>query len=253
MDYGGHDDGFTGMEIDLSASEPYAKGYGLMDTVLFSDTLSNINEVWGSEHNDSITGDNSNNFLYGGNGDDTLAGKAGTNTLEGGPGNDEFWFTSFTAPDGPDTVTDFMVTSAGDNDKLVFDERGLDFDVKGETAYSNSTNSDNPVVNQIIGLTNTMTTVSEDWSNVVDVINEGVDAGQGDGTNDGTYIVISNGTHSRVYFWEGDTNPDAENSVVDRVDEYELTHFADLENVTDQDISALTENHFDIIPDSGGV
>jgi hypothetical protein len=56
-----------------------------------------------------------------------------------------------------------------------------------------------------------------------------------------------------VYFWTGDTNPDAVNSVEDQVDQYELTHFADLENVTDQDIADLTDNHFDIVPDSGGV
>jgi Ca2+-binding RTX toxin-like protein len=211
--------------------------------------------VNGMDGNDQLYGRDGNDTLSGGNGNDTLYGEKGEDSLSGGLGNDEFWFTSFTALDGPDTVTDFMVTSAGDNDKMVFDERGLSFEAKGNPANSSyvsaaSSSVQDPTQFEIIGVTDK---ADGSWSNVVSVINGAVDASKGDGTNDGTYIVISNGTDSRVYFWTGDTNPDAVNSVEDQVDQYELTHFADLENVTDQDIADLTDNHFDIVPDSGGV
>ncbi|MHA7774487.1 calcium-binding protein [Roseibium sp. M-1] len=78
------------------------------------DTLTNIENVFGSNFNDAITGnglDNSlrggagNDVLKGGNGADTLRGDAGNDVLLGGAGGDIFFFAAF---HGSDTVLDFQ-------------------------------------------------------------------------------------------------------------------------------------------------
>jgi Ca2+-binding RTX toxin-like protein len=53
-----------------------------------SDTLVGIENVNGSDFNDTITGDAGNNFIDGRGGDDTLLGGAGADNLSGGAGND---------------------------------------------------------------------------------------------------------------------------------------------------------------------
>ncbi|WP_135506815.1 Hint domain-containing protein [Roseovarius aestuariivivens] len=53
-----------------------------------SDTLANIENLIGSDFNDSLVGDANDNILSGGTGDDTLIGGAGADTLEGGAGSD---------------------------------------------------------------------------------------------------------------------------------------------------------------------
>ncbi len=52
------------------------------------DTFTNIENVTGSDFNDTITGDNNNNILIGGFGNDVLSGGAGDDTLQGGLGAD---------------------------------------------------------------------------------------------------------------------------------------------------------------------
>lgn len=52
------------------------------------DTIANIEDVYGSELNDSLTGSADDNYLYGDDGNDTLVGGAGNDELEGGEGND---------------------------------------------------------------------------------------------------------------------------------------------------------------------
>ncbi len=52
------------------------------------DTLRNIENVHGSEHDDRIVGNNAANVLQGGMGDDTLDGGRGNDTLHGGAGSD---------------------------------------------------------------------------------------------------------------------------------------------------------------------
>lgn len=53
-----------------------------------SDTLTNIENIIGSAHNDSITGSSSDNSLEGGAGNDTLEGGLGNDTLDGGGDED---------------------------------------------------------------------------------------------------------------------------------------------------------------------
>ena len=52
------------------------------------DTLTRIEEVWGSDHADHLTGDDGDNRFDGRGGDDTLEGGAGDDQLHGGAGAD---------------------------------------------------------------------------------------------------------------------------------------------------------------------
>jgi Ca2+-binding RTX toxin-like protein len=55
-----------------------------------SDTLTNIDNLMGSNYSDSLTGNGQNNVLDGGAGNDKLNGAGGADTLIGGLGNDIF-------------------------------------------------------------------------------------------------------------------------------------------------------------------
>ena len=79
-----------------------------------TDTLTGIENLTGSNFNDTLTGDNNNNVingglgndtLNGGGGDDILIGGLGNNTLTGGPGADTFQWLAGNS--GHDVVTDF--------------------------------------------------------------------------------------------------------------------------------------------------
>jgi VCBS repeat-containing protein len=79
-----------------------------------TDTISNIENLVGSDFNDTLTGDNNNNvingglgndILNGGGGDDLLIGGMGNNTLTGGAGADTFQYLKGNS--GHDTITDF--------------------------------------------------------------------------------------------------------------------------------------------------
>ena len=70
-------DSDTGVTVDL-ATGTAADGHG------YSDTLQEIEDVWGSPHADHLTGDDLANELYGGDGNDTLAGGLGADLLDGG-------------------------------------------------------------------------------------------------------------------------------------------------------------------------
>lgn len=59
-----------------------------------SDTLSNFENLLGSDYNDTLTGNASNNVLNGGAGDDLLIGDAGADTLTGGAGTDTVSYAS---------------------------------------------------------------------------------------------------------------------------------------------------------------
>lgn len=101
--------GSTGaVRVDLAAgtgSGGYASG----------DTYSGIEQVWGSQYRDALTGDGKANYLVGegggdwisgGGGADTIVGGGGADVMSGGSGADEFFFStadrSYT-----DRITDF--------------------------------------------------------------------------------------------------------------------------------------------------
>ena len=52
------------------------------------DTLTAIENITGSDHDDSLTGDSNNNLIQGGDGADTILGGGGNDILQGGNGND---------------------------------------------------------------------------------------------------------------------------------------------------------------------
>ena len=64
------------------------------------DTLTNINNVIGSEADDTLAGNNQDNILSGGAGADTLTGGEGADTLTGGEGED-----TLTGGEGADTAS----------------------------------------------------------------------------------------------------------------------------------------------------
>jgi Ca2+-binding RTX toxin-like protein len=75
------------------------------------DTLTGIENVVGSNHDDVLTGDDNANQLAGGAGADILTGGAGGDLLRGGTGNDTFVYLSISdstvASAGKDSIGDF--------------------------------------------------------------------------------------------------------------------------------------------------
>ena len=55
------------------------------------DVLTNLNNIIGSQYDDTITGNSANNLLSGGDGNDTLYGGDGNDTFYGGKGNDSLY------------------------------------------------------------------------------------------------------------------------------------------------------------------
>ena len=79
------------------------------------DTYTAVENLWGSDFSDRLTGDNASNQVYGfagrdtldgGDGADLLYGGEGADTLTGGAGADEFFFLQWQS-EGGDTLTDF--------------------------------------------------------------------------------------------------------------------------------------------------
>lgn len=78
-----------------------------------SDTLLDIENVIGSDHNDSLTGSVDKNTLMGGAGDDTLDGSFGDDSLDGGTGTNTAKFSSSTAAEVNLTITGAQATGYG--------------------------------------------------------------------------------------------------------------------------------------------
>jgi Ca2+-binding RTX toxin-like protein len=80
-----------------------------------TDTFTGIEQVWGSFHDDVLTGDDGDNFLQGRDGNDKLVGGDGFDDLDGGAGNDTMtggadpntYEFSLAESSGADVITDF--------------------------------------------------------------------------------------------------------------------------------------------------
>ena len=83
MDWAAYYGSDVGVNVDLSPGGVNRGGHAE------GDVLKNIENVYGSMHNDVVTGDIGANMLWGNEGGDMLAGGGGDDTLHGGMGNDE--------------------------------------------------------------------------------------------------------------------------------------------------------------------
>ena len=94
------------------------------------DTISNFENVLGSDYNDVLSGTNGANTLDGGAGNDTLNGRGGNDRIDGftgndimtgGTGNDTFVFEGWTNNTGIDHIRDFDVN----HDHIEIDSNGF--------------------------------------------------------------------------------------------------------------------------------
>lgn len=126
----------AGVHVDLNDGVATANGYGA------ADTLTNIEDLIGSDFNDVLVGNGARNVLVGGLGYDTLAGLAGddtlfggtgsSNELIGGEGNDTYFSTAIgdTIVELPGGGTDAVVTTlasftlANNVENLIFNGTG---------------------------------------------------------------------------------------------------------------------------------
>ena len=121
-----------GVTIDLGArGGPSAEGGDAT-----GDTLDDIENVRGSDHDDKLTGDKYPNKLYGNMGEDTLMGGAGNDTIRGGKDDDEIdggaGHDMIQGDKGDDELTggdgnDTFILMEGDGDDEITDfEQGKD-------------------------------------------------------------------------------------------------------------------------------
>ncbi|MEE1610885.1 M10 family metallopeptidase C-terminal domain-containing protein [Microvirga sp. CF3016] len=99
-----------GFTINLTSGSAFGNGY--------SDTLSNIEHVIGSDRADTITGNFLANSIKGGDGDDTLDGGSADDTLDGGNGNNTVKFSGSTAVIVDLSIVQPQATGYG-SDKLI--------------------------------------------------------------------------------------------------------------------------------------
>lgn len=97
------------------------------------DVISNFENLIGSAHNDTLSGNGAANFIRGGagndringrGGDDVIEGDAGNDILTGGSGSDSFMYYANTTHSGVDHITDFNVHQ----DRIVFNGSDVSFD-----------------------------------------------------------------------------------------------------------------------------
>ena len=93
-DWAGYESANAAVKVDLSLTTAQNTGGGGTDTLL------NIENLYGTSYADTLTGSSANNMLFGGAGNDTIFGAAGDDFLAGGAGND-----TLSGGDGDDTVS----------------------------------------------------------------------------------------------------------------------------------------------------
>ncbi len=93
-----------------------------------NDTFSSIENLIGSDYNDTLTGNSGSNYLYGGAGNDTLSGGGGADflvgglgadTMTGGAGKDTFIWEKGGLGGGTDHITDFSIDLTGSNSDVL--------------------------------------------------------------------------------------------------------------------------------------
>jgi Ca2+-binding RTX toxin-like protein len=147
-----------GVNVDLTSGTATGDG---------NDTLTNIENVTGSNQNDTLTGDGEDNVLNGGAGDDTLQGGTGDDTLDGGDGDDTLQGgdgdDQLDAGDGTDTA-DYSDASAA-----------VTVDLNAGTASGGAGNDTLTDIENVTGSSHDDTLIDDAGDNVID-------AGAGDDT-----------------------------------------------------------------------
>jgi Ca2+-binding RTX toxin-like protein len=118
-----------------------------------ADTLNGIENLIGSNYNDTLTGNSANNTLNGGNGNDTLNGGVGNDTMVGGTGNDMYYIDS-----AGDVVSEG--SSAGTDRVNAYVSDILDTNVENLYLYSSATNGTGNSLNNIIAGNSNANTLS---------------------------------------------------------------------------------------------
>lgn len=132
LDVANYEASNAAVSIDLNVGGMVSGGHAQDDTLL------GIEGVYGSGHNDVLTGNDIDNVLEGAHGDDTLRGNEGHDDLHGGDGNDHIYGGSgndrvwggqgtdtVDLEDGDDAFFDFMLEDANGND-VVYGGNGND-------------------------------------------------------------------------------------------------------------------------------
>ena len=104
-------DGIDEIDFEYLEEGPVSVNLGLgtaIDSWGNTDTIINIEDVFGSNGNDTLIGDDGNNLLAGNGGNDSIDGGAGDDYIEGGAGND-----IIQGGDGVDTVWINGIISGG--------------------------------------------------------------------------------------------------------------------------------------------
>jgi hypothetical protein len=157
--------------LDLSIGTAQSSDYGTY-------TISNIQNLYGSGLNDTLTGDANANLLSGGIGNDSLIGGSGNDTLIGGTGNDYL--------DGGVGTAD-LVTYAGVGNAVVVSLAAGTATGDGSDTLTN--------IENIIGTDYNDTLTGSTAANVIDggIGNDTIDGGSGNDTltgGTGTDIIL---------------------------------------------------------------
>ena len=103
---------------DAVVSESYAYINGVK-----TDTLTDIDHVFGGSGADTLIGNEIANQLKGNGGADVLSGELGNDTLTGGTGDDQFWFTgALNATSNLDVIADFEGAGTAGGDVIALDD-----------------------------------------------------------------------------------------------------------------------------------
>ncbi len=101
----------SGVSVNLTTGNAVARNSG----VRFSDSISSIENVVGTDFNDRLVGDSKANDLFGGYGSDYLAGSSGADYLVGGAGNDSIYGSTGSDWLYGNSGNDYLVGSSGND------------------------------------------------------------------------------------------------------------------------------------------